>query len=246
MDNQTSSKSAQAEAEEISRSWLDAVELFLKTEVGSALLNEFEHDMQNAVRAILAAQIQVPANASPELAKAVKDLRFDKRRKAKIQLHAVLFFYDRDDDLEREWIALEARARGNVSSIKRSTVGSLPGSKAASPTTQRSEDPLTLPVPPPQQISESVGTLTIPVKYNTQTLKNWKDDGVVPSLKDLFNAEPMDAVLAEEPITETRQAIHPPPSDQEDAPQIEIEEDRGEETPTSELDMIFEDLLDDT
>lgn len=68
---------------------------------------------------------------------------------------------------------------------------------------------------------------------------DWNKTGQIPSLEDLLSTGPIENLVDEQQV-ETRRAILPPPSDQEDSPEIQVEEDHGAETPTSEIDLIFE------
>ncbi len=269
MGNRTLSPEVQVKAQEFFRSWLNAVEVFLGGYVGRALLEDLPEYRRPVMRSALIAQIQVPDDVDEQLARAIQDMRFEKRMWAKSQLREVLSAHNMNDQLEREWVALEADARGNVSSVKRVSSWSLKAVQPdASPSTA---GPETLPAPPsepesPESDSKSTmpappipGRPTIPAAYNPQALQDWNDTGKVPSLDNLFSALPVDAVFdVEVPVepsstqselnlaqAETRRAIIPPPSDQEDAPEIQVEEDLGAETPTSEMDLVFEQFLKD-
>lgn len=222
MENFILSQKARAEAQEIFRAWLLAVDIFLKSPTGDAVLKRYTNDMRGVFRSALIAQVQVPDSASEHLKQAIWDLRQEKRDSAKIQLHAVLFTEDRDDALESEWVALEASARGNVSSIKRIATGSV-----SSINVQEARP--TLPAP-----AQGVGTPTIPVAYSPDALGKLALQDLIP-LQDLFGQIQADEINSKEGV-ENRQANSSPGCSIGEDAVVEV----LEETSTSEMDEYFQ------
>ncbi|MFA6446813.1 MAG: hypothetical protein WCW31_00985 [Patescibacteria group bacterium] len=258
MGNKTLSPEAKARAEEVFQSWLNAVNIFFAGDVGKGVLKEMPAHLRGPMRSTLAAQIKPPDGADEQFTQAIRVLRLEKRLEAKSQLREVLSARNKDEPLEREWIALEAGAIGNVSSVKRVSTWSLKVVKpdevqAPCELSPSTAGPETLPAPPsepesPEPDSKSTmpapPALTIPAAYSPQALMDWKESGRLPSWEELLNTGLNEEIVDEEQV-ETRRAILPPPSNQEDSPEIQVEEDLGLETSTSEVDLIFEEFSKD-